>query len=77
MNLIERLISVGDNDELIKEKINGILDESTPRRFNTEEFKKNIDMIKNTFKIVRVIKYNAKTIVIPSQEKWPTLRLKQ
>ncbi len=46
VNLIERLISVGDNDELIKEKINGILDESAPRRFNTEEFKKNIDMVK-------------------------------
>jgi NTE family protein len=60
VNLIERLISVGDNDELIKEKINGILDESAPRRFNTEEFKKNIDMLKSTFKIVRVIQIQRK-----------------
>ena len=55
VNLIERLISLGDNDESIKEKINRILDEYTPRRFYTEEYKKNIDILKNTFKIVKVI----------------------
>ena len=55
MNLIERLISLGDNDESVKEKINRILDEYTPRRFYTEKFKKNIDILKNTFKIVKVI----------------------
>jgi NTE family protein len=60
VNLIERLISLGDNDELAKEKINRILDESAPRRFNTEEFKKNIDMLKDTFKIVRVIQIQRK-----------------
>lgn len=59
-NLIERLISVGDNDESTKEKINRILDESAPRRFNTEGFKKNIDMLKDTFKIVRVIQIQRK-----------------
>jgi hypothetical protein len=46
VNLIERLISLGDNDESIKEKINKILDESTPRRYYTEEYKKNIDILK-------------------------------
>lgn len=55
VNLIERLISLGDNDESIKDKINRILDESTPRRYYTEEYKKNIDILKNTFKIVKVI----------------------
>ena len=60
VNLIERLISVGDNDESTKEKINRILDESAPRRFNTEGFKKNIDMLKDTFKIVRIIQIQRK-----------------
>jgi len=55
VNLIERLISLGDSDESLKEKINRILDEYTPRRFYTEEYKKNIDILKNTFKIVKVI----------------------
>ena len=55
VNLIERLISLGDNDESIKEKINNILDEYTPRRYYTEEFKKNIDILKNTFKVVKVV----------------------
>jgi predicted acylesterase/phospholipase RssA len=60
VNLIERLISIGDDDELVKEKINRVLDESAPRRFNTEGFKKNIDMVKDTFKIVRVIQIQRK-----------------
>ena len=55
VNLIERLISLGDSDESLKEKINRILDEYTPRRFYTEEYKKNIDILENTFKIVKVI----------------------
>ena len=46
VNLIEKLISLGDNDEIIKEKINRILDEYTPRRFITEKIKKNIDILK-------------------------------
>ena len=58
VNLIERLISLGDNDESIKEKINRILDESTPRRYYTEEYKKNIDILKNTFKIIKVVQIN-------------------
>jgi predicted acylesterase/phospholipase RssA len=58
VNLIERLISLGDNDESIKEKINRILDESTPRRYYTEEYKKNIDILKNTFKIIKVLQIN-------------------
>jgi predicted acylesterase/phospholipase RssA len=58
VNLIERLISLGDNDESIKEKINRILDESTPRRYYTEEYKKNIDILKNTFKINKVVQIN-------------------
>lgn len=58
VNLIERLISLGDNDESMKEKINGILDEDTPRRYYTEEYKKNIDILKNTFKIIRVLQIN-------------------
>jgi predicted acylesterase/phospholipase RssA len=60
VNLIERLISLGDNDELIKEKINRILDESTPRRYYTDEYKKNIDILKNTFKIIKVLQINRK-----------------
>jgi NTE family protein len=60
INLIERLISLGDNDEAIKEKINKILDEYTPRRFNTEEYKKYIDILKDTFKIVKVVQIQRK-----------------
>ncbi|HEY7571778.1 MAG TPA: patatin-like phospholipase family protein [Nitrososphaeraceae archaeon] len=60
VNLIERLISLGDNDESIKEKINRILDESIPRRYYTEEYMKNIDLLKNTFKIVKVLQINRK-----------------
>jgi predicted acylesterase/phospholipase RssA len=60
VNLIERLISLGDNDESIKEKINRILDESAPRRYYTEEYKKNIDILKNTFKIIKVVQINRK-----------------
>ncbi len=60
VNLIERLISLGDNDESIKEKINRILDESTPRRYYTEEYKKNIDILKNTFKIIKVLQISRK-----------------
>jgi NTE family protein len=60
VNLIERLISLGDNDKAIKEKINKILDEYTPRRFNTEEYKKYIDILKDTFKIVKVVQIQRK-----------------
>jgi hypothetical protein len=61
VNLIERLISIGDNDEAIKEKINKILlDEYAPRRFNTEEYKKYIDILKDTFKIVKVVQIQRK-----------------
>ncbi len=60
VNLIERLISLGDNDESLKEKINGILGEFTPKRFITEEIKRNIDILKSTFKIVKVIQIQRK-----------------
>jgi NTE family protein len=60
INLIERLISLGDNDDAIKEKINKILDEYTPRRFNTEGYKKYIDILKDTFKIVKVVQIQRK-----------------
>jgi NTE family protein len=61
VNLIERLISLGDYDEAIKEKINKILlDEYAPRRFNTEEYKRYIDILKDTFKIVKVVQIQRK-----------------
>jgi NTE family protein len=61
VNLIERLISLGDNDDAIKEKINKILlDEYALRRFNTEEYKRYIDIIKDTFKIVKVVQIQRK-----------------
>jgi len=60
VNLIERLISLGDNDEAIKEKINKILDEYAPRRFNTEQYKQYIDILKDTFKIVKVVQIQRK-----------------
>jgi NTE family protein len=60
VNLIEKLISLGDNDEIIKEKIERILDDYTPRRFITEKIKKNIDILKNTFKIVKVVQIQRK-----------------
>ena len=60
VNLIEKLISLGDNDEIIKEKIERILDDYTPRRFITEEIKRNIDILKNTFKIVKVVQIQRK-----------------
>ncbi|HZD83937.1 MAG TPA: patatin-like phospholipase family protein [Nitrososphaeraceae archaeon] len=60
VNLIERLISLGDDDAAIKEKINKILDEYTPRQFNTQEYKKYIDTLKNTFKIVKVVQIQRK-----------------
>jgi NTE family protein len=61
VNLIERLISLGDNDDAVKEKINKILlDEYVPRRFNTEEYKRYIDILKDTFKIVKVVQIQRK-----------------
>lgn len=60
VNLIERLISLGDRDEVIRDRINKILEEYTPRRFSTEEVKKNIDILKNTFKIVKVVQIQRK-----------------
>jgi NTE family protein len=55
VNLIERLIALGEKDTILQEKINRILDGYAPRRFMTEEIKRNIDTIKNSFKIVKVI----------------------
>jgi NTE family protein len=60
VNLIDRLISLGDDDETIKEKIDVILYESAPRRFITEEYKKNIDILKYTFEIVKVVQIQRK-----------------
>ena len=60
VNLIEKLISLGDKDELLKEKINRILEEYTPRRVMTEEIKRNIDILKSTFKIVKFIQIQRK-----------------
>lgn len=60
VNLIERLISLGDRDEVIRDRINKILEEYTPRRFSTEEVKKNIEILKNTFKIVKVVQIHRK-----------------
>jgi NTE family protein len=61
VNLIERLISLGDNDDAVKENINKILlDEYAPRRFNTEEYKRYIDILKDTFKIVKVVQIQRK-----------------
>ena len=60
VNLIEKLIGLGENDELLREKINRILDEYAPRRFMTEEIKKNIDILKSTFKIVKIIQIQRK-----------------
>jgi NTE family protein len=60
VNLIEKLIALGDDDELLKEKIEKILDDYTPRRFITEEFKKNIDVLKNTFQITKEVKIQRK-----------------
>jgi hypothetical protein len=54
VTLIERLISLGDRDKVIRDRINKIL-EYTPRRFNMEEVKKNLDILKNSFKIVKVV----------------------
>ena len=60
VNLIERLISLGDHDEAIRDRINKILEEYTPRRFSTEEVKRNIDILKNTFKISKVVQIQRK-----------------
>jgi NTE family protein len=61
VNLIERLISLGDNDDAIKQKINKILlDEYAQRRFNTEEYKRYIDILKDRFKIVKVVQIQRK-----------------
>ena len=60
VNLIERLISLGDRDEVIRDRINKILEEYTTRRFSTEEVKKNLDILKNTFKIVKVVQIQRK-----------------
>jgi hypothetical protein len=63
------LIALGEKDEILREKINKILDEYAPRRFMTEEIKRNIDTIKNSFKIVNVIPISVKTTKIVFQEK--------
>jgi len=54
------LIALGENDELLGEKISRILDEYTPRRFLTEEAKRNIDILKNTFKITKIVQIQRK-----------------
>lgn len=60
VNLIDRLISLGDDDETIKGKIDEILYENAPRRFNTEEYKRYIDILKDTFRIVKVVQIQRK-----------------
>lgn len=60
INLIERLISLGDHDEVIRERINKILEEYTPRRFNTEGVKTNIEILMDAFKIVKVVQIQRK-----------------
>jgi predicted acylesterase/phospholipase RssA len=60
VNLIDRLVSLGDDDETIKGKIDVILYENAPRRFNTEEYKKYIDILKYTFRIVKVVQIQRK-----------------
>ena len=60
VNLIEKLIALGDDDELLKENIHILLEEYTPRRFMTEEVKRNIDILKNTFKITKMIQIQRK-----------------
>jgi predicted acylesterase/phospholipase RssA len=60
VNLIERLIALGDNDGILGEKIDRILDEYTPKRFLTEEVKRNIDILKNTFKITKIVQIQRK-----------------
>lgn len=60
VNLIEKLIGLAENDELLKENIDRILDEYTPKRFVTEEPKKNIDILKSTFKIVKITQIQRK-----------------
>ncbi|HKO64568.1 MAG TPA: patatin-like phospholipase family protein, partial [Candidatus Nitrosocosmicus sp.] len=60
VNLIEKLIALGDNDELLKEKINILLEDYTPRRFITEEVNRNIDILKNTFKITKITQIQRK-----------------
>ncbi len=60
VNLIEKLIGLGENDDLLKEKIDRILDEYTPKRFMTEELKRNIDILKSTFKIVKITQIQRK-----------------
>jgi NTE family protein len=60
VNLIEKLIGLGENDELLKKNIDRILDEYTPKRFVTEELKKNIDILKSTFKIVKITQIQRK-----------------
>lgn len=55
VNLIERLISLGNDNAELKDKINSILDENTPRRYFTETYRKNIDILKNSFKVVKVV----------------------
>jgi predicted acylesterase/phospholipase RssA len=60
LNLIERLISLGENDEMINERINKILEEYTLRRFSTEEVKTNFDILISNFKIVKVVQVQRK-----------------
>jgi NTE family protein len=55
LNLIERLISLGENDEVISERINKILEEYALRRFSTEEVRTNFDILISKFKIVKVV----------------------
>ena len=54
VNLVEKLTALGEKDEILQEKINRLLDEYTPRRSMTEQIKRNIDVIKNSFKIVKI-----------------------
>jgi hypothetical protein len=46
VNLIDRLVSLGENNKSIKDNIDEILEETAPRRYNTEEYKKYVDILK-------------------------------
>jgi len=60
ISLIEKLIGLGESDKVLKEKIDRILDQYTPRRYMTEEIKRNIDIVKDSFKIVKMIQIQRK-----------------
>jgi len=60
LSLIQRLIDLGKEDKKIKQKIDAILDEDTPRRFPTEGFRKYMDLINNSIRIVKIVRIERK-----------------